>query len=238
MFRVLFGRLRPQDHLGWRNALHGLSSSRRISRFWYKNRPNPRSYATCRGETSSCCVFIREIRVKILSSEWKYSYPNEGLMTEWKVSIRVKLRSKESRYNPSEWNITIGVKYFRVKYCHPSEILPSEILPSGILPSEWNSSEWNPSEWNIAIRVKFFRVKDCRLSEKLPSSDTSVKESEWHKVRLNICIPSGKLPIKWEISCRVESSESSEWKVPSLSSGKFVLSSDGRTPNPSDSTRR
>jgi hypothetical protein len=164
MFGVLFGRLRLQDHLGWRNVLHGLSSSRRanrfwyinhlnpssyakvrsktlrtdpeqnygardqtptwmvsdgsheqlgpqdglestnlqhgkvssrrISRFWYENRPNPRSYATCRGETSSGCVFIREIRVKILSSEWKHSYPSEGLMTEWKVSNRVKLRSR------------------------------------------------------------------------------------------------------------------------------------------------
>ena len=67
----------------------------------------------------------------------------------------------KSEWNPSEWNIAIRVKSFRVKilpsewnpsewkYCHLSEILSSGILPS----------EWNPSEWNIAIRVKSFRVK-------------------------------------------------------------------------------
>ena len=56
---------------------------------------------------------------------------------------------EKSEWNPSEWNIAIWVKSFRVVYCHLSEILPSGILPS----------EWNPSEWNIAIRVKSFWVK-------------------------------------------------------------------------------
>jgi hypothetical protein len=149
--RELFG---PQDGLESKNLQHGKVSSRRIGWFWYKNRPNPMSYATCRDETRSGCVFVREIRVKNLPSEWKYSYPSEGLMTEWKVSVRVKLRSKrEIRvkfFRVGSFRVEFfqvkfcrvkfcRVESFRVEYCHPSEILLSEILPSEILPTEWKS---------------------------------------------------------------------------------------------------
>ena len=48
VFKTLFGSLRPQDSLVWKNDLHGLSSSRRNDRFWYKNRSNPSSYAKVR----------------------------------------------------------------------------------------------------------------------------------------------------------------------------------------------
>ena len=55
VFRTLFGWLRPQEGLIWKNDLHGLSSSRRNDRFWYKNRSNPSSYAKIRAIGMHLC---------------------------------------------------------------------------------------------------------------------------------------------------------------------------------------
>jgi hypothetical protein len=145
MFWVLLGRLRLQDNLGWSNALHGLSSSRRANQFWYINRPNPRSYATCGGEKVQA-VFSSG------KSEWKAYHPSEN------IAIQVKAWWPSEKFL-SEWNFGQGVgvtwrptrtlvwqsewSLLRVKPSEtlPSEILLSEILPSGILPSEWNYSK-------------------------------------------------------------------------------------------------
>ena len=72
--RELFG---PQDGLESKNLQHRKVSPRRIGRFLYINRPNLKSYATCRDETRSGCVFIWEIRVKSFRVE--YCHPSEIL---------------------------------------------------------------------------------------------------------------------------------------------------------------
>ena len=55
VFRILFGTLRPQDCLVWKNDLHGLSSPRRNDWFWYKSCSNPSSYAKFRAIGMQLC---------------------------------------------------------------------------------------------------------------------------------------------------------------------------------------
>ena len=57
VFRTLFGWLCPQDGLIWETFLHGLSSSHRNDRFWYKKRLNWSSYAKVRAKTV-CCISL------------------------------------------------------------------------------------------------------------------------------------------------------------------------------------
>jgi hypothetical protein len=92
--------------------------------------------------------------VKSLSSEWKYSYPSEGVMTEWKVSIRVKLRTR----SPGTW-IPSGKIAVRVRnFTRPTKGLQIRVIQSEgkdwpIWSSRWSQMEkW--STWKLFVTSK------------------------------------------------------------------------------------
>ena len=173
MFRVLFGRLRIQDYLGWRSTLKELSSSRRGNRFWYINHLNPSSYAKVRGNIlqtepqrkcgARCQTLVwwvvRVIRPSkpstqksfVSSSRSTFIYNSSQSEVVWGPERQIKIRLCFQSGNQSE-KLTIRVKTYRSSeslssewtYYHPSENIVIWVK----LSFEWSYSEWKDYRQN------------------------------------------------------------------------------------------
>ena len=107
MFWVLFGQVRLQDNLGWRNALHELSSSRRNYRFWYKNHPNPSSYEKVRAIEVQPCHEAR-CGTPHQTHGWRVAR-GDSLCCETDLTLKMI-----SDQNPLTWKLFVSSKQSRL----------------------------------------------------------------------------------------------------------------------------